>query len=126
VRHLVAAAKAAHERLMVDTCEITRTAAGSFDDSTGLRMEIAHTIYDGPCRIKGSSVEQRDAGERNLAVTAPMLHLPADCSADIRERDIVTVTDSVNDNLIGLSFSIVGADVDSTASARRYVIEGRI
>lgn len=126
VKHLVAAAKSAHERLMIDECEITRIRQGSFDDTTGKRVEISETVYSGPCRVKFANVEQRNAGERNNVVNAPVLNLPADDESDIRERDVCEVTDSTNPNLIGKRFSIIGSDIATTASARRFEMEAQL
>lgn len=124
----LSAAKVAHARLMVDTCTISRVATGSFDDSTGQRVEVSRTIYTGACRVKISAVSpvaERNAGERANVVTAPTLVLPGDNVSDIRERDVVTITASASPALVGRVFSIIGADSATTASARRFLIEGR-
>ncbi len=125
MKYLLPAAKAAHERLMVDSCTISRVEKGSFDDSTGKRVEVSREIYSGPCRVKASDVGQREAGERSNVVVAPTLVLPGDDVSDIRERDVVEITDSSSPILIGRLFSIIGADSATTASARRFLIEGR-
>lgn len=123
---LTAAAKAAHARLMVDTCVISRVEKGSFDDTTGKRVEVLRTIFTGPCRVKVAPVTERVAGERSNVVTAPTLAIHGDNVDDIRERDVVEITDSASPALVGLTFSIIGADSATTASARRFLIEGRV
>lgn len=125
MRHLVPAARAAHARLLLDTCRITRTAKGSFDDSTGKRAEISQVVYFGPCRVKASDVGQREAGERSNVVVAPTLVLPGDDTTEIRERDGVEIISSLSPSLVGRHFAIIGADSATTASARRFLIEGR-
>ncbi len=122
---IVAAAKAAHERIMTDECEISRTYKGSFDDTTGKRVDITEVVYSGSCRVKFAPVEQRHSGERNNVIIQPTLVLPADDDTDIRERDICQVTSSTNPNLVDTRFSIIGTDLASTASARRFVMEAQ-
>lgn len=125
MKHLLAAAKAARGRLFVDECQILRVAKGSFDDSTGKRVEVAHVVYEGPCRLKFAGVSQSDNGERNVVLTRPVLELPADDTSDIRERDVVAMTASENPNVVGRLLSILGADLATTASARRFSVEAK-
>jgi len=122
---LVAAGKRAHERLMTDVCTVTRQVEGSFDDTTGKRTKISQTIYSGKCRIKAAPVVQTEAGERRNAVSVPLLDLPADDVAAILERDIVTVSSSLNPSLVAVTFSVIGEEMATTSTSRRFEIERR-
>jgi hypothetical protein len=125
IASLVAAGRAAHDRLLVDTCTVTREIDGSFDDTTGKRAKIAQTIYTGVCRVKVATLTQAEAADRKNVVSSPMLHLPASDVSDIRERDVVTVDTSLTTNLVGVTFSVIGAEVSTTATARKFAVERR-
>lgn len=120
---LLAAAKAAHESLMADVCWIQTSTPGSFNDATGTRTEILTTVYYGKCRIKNAEPAQTEAGERRNVINAPVLHLPADDTSTIPERATVTIVSSTNENLTGAVFRVVGVDVSTTATARRFTME---
>jgi len=137
---LVAAGKRAHERLMTDVCTITRNSVGGFNDATGQRATSLpydaavvyntdnlywNLIYSGKCRIKFAPVVQTTAGERRNAVSVPLLVLPAGDVSAILERDIVTMSSSLNPSLIAVTFSVIGEEMASTSTSRRFEIERR-
>jgi len=92
----LANARAAVERLMVDTLVITRDAQGTEDDTldltTGLLTSPAPvTIYDGPGKFKTAQrqTNQVDEGGRYLTVTVyecaiPYRKLGTECSSPIQ------------------------------------------
>ncbi len=142
---LVAAGRGAHERLMVDTCTITRETQGELDPSTGVYAPVVVTIYSGKCRVKVAPVTQAEAAERRNVISSPLVMLPLrdslllggydeglaydsngyNVSEDVQERDTVTVVASVNIDLVGVEFSVIGAEESTTATARKFKIERR-
>lgn len=122
---LVAAGRAAHLRLMTDTCAIVTLAPGAFNDTTGQRATTPTTVYTGACRIKEASVTQAEAGERRNVITDPILVLPATNTTVIPERAVVTVTASGTPALVGQTFAVIGSAIGTTSTARRFRLEAR-
>ncbi|MGB3015019.1 MAG: DUF6093 family protein [Candidatus Nanopelagicales bacterium] len=122
---LVAAGRAAHLRLMTDTCAIVTLAPGAFNDTTGQRATTPTTVYTGVCRIKEASVTQAEAGERRNVITDPILVLPATNTTVIPERAVVTVTASGTPALVGQAFAVIGSAIGTTSTARRFRLEAR-
>ena len=131
---------------MIDTCTITRVAQGAFNDTTGRRAETSSVVFSGVCRVKVAPITQAEAGDRKNVISSQVLVLPLrsaepligydvgftydeatgyDVATDVEERDIVTITASTNADMIGMTWSIVGGEESSTATARMFKIERR-
>lgn len=127
--------RAEAERLMTDTCQITRVdpqaPAPEMDPGTLAYPEPARlTVYEGKCKIQIKAVtaggSSSDAGERQSITQEFQLHLPVDGTAEVAATDVAEVTASVFDeSLVGRKFTVIGRHEKSHATARRLpVIEG--
>ena len=130
---------------MIDSCTITRSVDGEFDPITGGYVTDTLLVYSGKCRVKVAPITQAEAGERRNVISTPVLVLPLrdappsvgydagqeydsggyDVAADVEERDTVTVTASTNADIVGMVWSILGAEESTTATARKFKIERR-
>ena len=122
---LVAAGRAAHDRLLVDTCVIEHATSGTFDPDTGDYPTTWETVYAGPCRVKGptagqAAVDQVQAGEAEQTATRQTLVLPHDTTAQVAVGDRVTVS---RVGAATLLFLVVGTVDTTTMTARGFVVE---
>lgn len=115
---------------MLDTCTIvTEDAEPVYDPVTDTyTFDAAATVYSGPCKVQSSRAlaHTADAGEQVVAVSRREMHLPVNAdSADVRPRQVVTITASAhNAGLVGRKFLLTDlGDEKSMATARRYGIE---
>jgi hypothetical protein len=127
IQPLLAAGRAAHEQLLVDTCTISRPGASTLDRSTSVLTPGAPTVlYSGPCRLKPQRVPRdEDAGERLTVVARYELALPFGSLAtdDLQVGDTVTITASGDTRLTGRPFAVMAVDFSSTATAWRMTVQ---
>jgi hypothetical protein len=122
----VARGRARHLLLMLDTCTVSRIVPGTrvYNDVTQQYVEDTVTVYAGPCRIKiwrGIDVE---AAEQEINVQRYYLDLPlSDTAPDVRRRDTVTITASLNAALIGRVLVLTDAEAETTDTALRVTCE---
>ncbi len=95
-RGVIARGRAAHQRLMVDTCTITRAGAGTMNTTTGAITASSSTIYTGKCRLRGDSaagvgVRESDTGEARQATVRYALLLPYGSDASVLVGDLVAI-----------------------------------
>ncbi len=125
VRSLVTAGRLAAARTMVDTVTVTRPSRGALNTTTGQHATTSTTVYTGPARIRRATSSDATAGERELQRSRPTLALPVGetGAADLRHGDVVTVSASLNPDLVGRTFTVSSLEVGTTATAHRYVVE---
>jgi hypothetical protein len=123
------AGQAAAERLMVDTCTVTRvTAGGAFNETTGqYAADTTSTVYSGKCRVQMRDGLARDitAGERAQMVGRFVVNLPITATG-IQVDDTVTITATGTDSdadLTSRTFRVAGLFHKTYATARRLVVE---
>jgi hypothetical protein len=123
---VVVRAQAAHLKLMVDACTITRKVSEVTDSDTGVVTPTYTTIYTGVCRVKQRSQtgvvggRPKDVGEAYNLLLAIELQLPNSVPT-INAEDRVTITASVHDpDLVGRVFHIRGLSHRTHGSAKRY------
>lgn len=115
-----------HPTLMLDACTITRVVPGSrtYNEATQQYTETDTTVYTGPCRIKiwrGIDVE---AAEQEINVQRYYLDLPLTGGApDVKRRDTVTITASLNPALVGRVLVLTDAEAETTDTAFRITCE---
>lgn len=128
IQPLLAAGRAAHDQLLVDTCTISRPGAPTLDRSTSvLTPGPATVLYSGPCRLKPQRVPRNEeAGERLVVAARYELALPfaALASDDLQVGDAVTITASGDTRLVDQPFAVMAVDFSSTATAWRITVEG--
>lgn len=97
VEGLIARGRAAHLRVMVDTCVITRAGAATMNTTTGaITTATASTIYTGKCRLRGDSaaganVRETDTGGAEQVTVRYALLLPygSDSSVLVGDRAVI-------------------------------------
>jgi hypothetical protein len=114
------------ERLMVDTCTITRQTGATTDPDTGVITPTFTTVYTGRCKVQQSAVpigEPRDLGQASIQVLHLELHLPI-AAAGILVDDVATITASTLDpDLVGRRFTVRGTSHKTFLTARRLDIQ---
>lgn len=124
------AGRAAAERLMVDTCTITRQTGHTTNLSTGVITATTVTVYAGKCRVKqvtgggqpASSGSDSGVGEASLALVPYQLQLPMSATG-LGQGDRATVTASALDpDLVGRVFVLDGVAAGTHLTMRRYQV----
>jgi hypothetical protein len=117
------AGRAAAERLMVDTCTITRVTGGSSDPETGVRTQTTTVVYTGKCRFKmypRSPGRRTDVAEASVVEVDEELQIPMSATG-VQVEDIVTVTASALDPaLVGRAFRVASQAAKTHATMRRF------
>lgn len=124
---LLARARAAAERLMVDECVVRRRTGVVTDPETGKTTPTYATVYTGRCRVqqRGPSARAAEAGEAHLLMQRLEVHLPVSVE-DVQAGDEVQVTAAAYDpDLVGRVFLVRDLHRKSQASARRLGVEER-
>ena len=117
--------QAAAERLMVDTCTITRNGDPVFDSTTGTYAQPTSPVYTGKCRVKPSVLSGNttvQAGEKRVALWPFSVSVPMSV-ADVQLDDIVTVTGSADASLVGVTLRIRSIARGTFITARRLDAE---
>lgn len=129
---LLAAGRAAHEELMVDTVRLQRPGTDVYNPSTGATTQPdARPLYEGPGRVKPAvSVQQAtEAGERAVVARRYEVALPWSAMPLAVDRvlpgDQVEVTASPDARLTGLVLWVESVAESATATAWRLAAEDR-
>lgn len=119
---VLARARTAAARLMVDACTVRRVTSSATDQDTGVVTPTYTTVYTGACKVQqpapasGPSV----VGEAEVFVGQLQLHIPVTATGPAPD-DLVTITACVHDaDLVGRAFHLRGPAHKSFASARRF------
>lgn len=124
---VLARARTAAEALMVDACTSRRQTGTTYDDSTGNTTPAWTALYAGPCRMRqpNSSASRVNAGEADVLLQTPELHLPMTAALH-RPGDEITISASVSDPAsVGRVFIVRDVPAHSQATARRYGVTER-
>jgi hypothetical protein len=124
------AGRAAAEALMVDSCTVTRNAAGpTFNETTGAYTGGAtSTIYTGACRVKPRDNADRvvQFGEEAVSFWPFLVSVPMSVD-DVELDDFVTITASALDPaLVGLVLRVRQVQAGSHITARRLSCERNV
>jgi uncharacterized protein DUF6093 len=126
VSAVVAAGRAAHAALMIDACTVSRPIPGTrvYVPATQSYTEDVETVYSGPCRIKIWRGQDEQAADQEVNVQRYYLDLPlSDTAPDVRRRDTVTITASLNAALVGRVLILTNAEAETTDTALRITCE---
>lgn len=124
------AGQAAAERLMVDTCTVTRvTAPGAPINETTGQYPAASTssVYAGKCQVQYRDGLARGAlaGERDQMIARLIVKVPMSASG-FQVDDVVTITATGTDSdtdLASRTFRVAELFHKTYATARRLVVE---
>lgn len=129
---LVNRGRAAAERLMFDTCTITRPGSGDpvrNPDGT-VSPPPPVVMYEGPCRVKAENavVTEVEAGGREVGVvrwtvSIPVVHPDWDTSKVGRGQTVNVTVSALDAGLVGRSFTVGAGFVGSQVTARRLPVE---
>jgi hypothetical protein len=112
--------------LLPDTCTVTRASGEPvFDANTGTyTAPDPTTIYTGACRIAPLSVQDRAVlfGERAVDLVAYQGTFPYDAPV-FQKDDVLEVTLSADDQLVGRHLEIHGYEVKSLQTKRRVLLQ---
>lgn len=123
--------QAAAERLMVDTCTVTRLTGQANVPDTGQVVNTYTTIYPTPggvgrCKVqrpvRPPNARPENVGEANVFMARLELHLPVS-AVGIRSDDVVTITASQDPDLVGAVFHLRELAHKTFQTARRFGIE---
>lgn len=109
---------------MVDQCTIRRVATETTDPDTGDPSRTYTAVYAGKCRFQQSDVQARPetAGEAYLLMSRRELQVPISVTG-LRVSDEVTVTASLDPDLVGRVFLVRDLFAKTHATARRVGVE---
>jgi hypothetical protein len=130
---LLAAGRAAHEELMVDTVRLQRPGTDVYNAATGATTQPdARVLYEGPGRVKptaDSSQQATEVGERAVATRRYEVALPwstVPLAADrVVPGDQVLVVTSPDPRLAGRVLWVEAVQESATATAWRITAEDR-
>ena len=127
----LAAGRSAALELQRETISLYRPGAGSFDWGTGTDVPGAATVlYSGPARVKPTTQsrgEEVNAGEVNTTLREYTVSLPWHTVTGQRPAvgDVMDVTASPDERMVGLRLWVTGTQFSSTATAWRITGEDR-
>lgn len=122
------AGRTAAERLMVDTCAITRSGgADTFDPDTGeYTTPAGTTIYAGACQVQltdSLNASTPDVGGEAATISRLVVKVPMSVE-DVQVDDVVTITASLLDpDLVGRRYRVASRFAKTFATARRLEVE---
>ncbi len=124
---VIAAAQAAAERNMIDACVVRRRTGEVTDPFSGTVTPTYTTVYSGKCKVQQGDAQGRteNSGQQFLIMKIRELHLPVVGSEGVRRDDEVSLTVSVDTDLLGRVFSVRDIASKTAASARRLIIQER-
>ena len=131
---LLAAGRAAHEAIMIDTVTLQRPGPDIYNPVAGdTTQPDALTLYTGPARVKPvvAVAETAQVGDRAVVLRRYEVALPWSATPAGVDRvvpgagDQVHVTASPNPRLVGMTLWVVSVGESATATAWRLITEDR-
>ncbi len=122
---VLAAGREAAERTMLDTCTVREPGAKVWDPATGDYTDLpGAVVYTGRCAVKRPTVEDVQAGDREVAQRTYRVKLPASV-ATVQVGHICTVTESTDEMLQDHPLVVTAVELGSTRTARWLTVEDR-
>jgi hypothetical protein len=122
----LASGRAAAERIMTDTCSITRITGQTLNETTGAWTDVTSTVYTGKCRVQLRNMQVASlplSGDRQVVALQLEVWIPMS-STSPTVGDNVTITAAVHDStLVGRVFRVREEMHKSHATARRLVVQ---
>lgn len=117
--------RALAESVMVDSCVITGTTPGAWDDETGTTGDpVTVTFYSGRCRLRmpATNGARVQSGDASWAVDDGVLSLPVDGSEAVASGHVAVVT-LANDPASPVSVTVQAGHVQTFSTARRLPVK---
>lgn len=110
--------------LMVDTADVTRPGAATFDPNTGLSTPSSTFVLSAPCRLRQPTSQESEVlfGEEQLTRTRFIACFPHD-TVGIAVDDIVTFTASEDPDVLARRFRITGVPLSTFTLYKGYPVE---
>lgn len=122
-RGALAAGRAAHEQVMLDTCTV-RHKTGQALDANDVMVPIYVTVYSGPCRVKAFRMgHQTEAGQVAILMRGYDVQIPWDAPGQILRADILTIDTSDDTWVIGRPLTVNEVEFSGTQTARHIKVE---
>jgi len=115
----------AAERLMVDTCTVTRPSTAVTTSATGVVTATTTTIYTGKCKLQVQRMafaELPDAGDHRFTLAPLEVHVPIS-AVDVDTDDQVEITASFDPANVGRKFRVRTSDRKTFQTALRLQVE---
>lgn len=120
----IARGRVRHAQLMTDTCTVTRPGPRTYDPAAQDYTETDTVVYTGPARIQIWRGVDKEAADVKLNVQRYYFDLPLTGAVpDVKRRDTVTITASLNPALTGRVLVLTDVESDTTDTALRIVCE---
>lgn len=124
VASALAQGQRAAERLMQDSCTVSRGGADVFNPDTGqYEPDPGAAVYAGKCRIQsgGTQAANPEAGGAVFTVEKPELQLPHGTALEVGDQAVID--SSVNPALVGVAYRVTGLGLKTHATSARYAVE---
>jgi len=121
--------RAFNERLMSGTCRITIITGKTLDRETLKNIDVVEVVYEGICKIRiaaaSAGISEREPLGQNLAVQESILSVPvAESTSDIaKNADVEMLTNDDDPTLVGRHWRVKKYSAQTSATARRIVVE---
>lgn len=125
VERLTLRGRRAAERLMVDTCSISRPSDEVTTNPDGTVEAVQTLVYAGKCKLQQQRMqfaEMPDAGDHRFTVAPLEVHVPTSV-VGLDTGDVVQVTASFDPANVGREFRVRTFDRKTFQSALRIIVE---
>jgi hypothetical protein len=124
---VLAHGQAAAEAGMADTCTIRRQTGSTLDDLSGGVVPTWTALYSGKCRVQQAlaQADEQDVGEDYQLRLRLTLQLPMAGTSGLKVDDEVTITVSLDPDLVGKVLLIRDLFHKTHATARRVGVTER-
>jgi len=123
VAETLAAGRAAHLQVMLDTCTVQHQ-TGQALDANDVMVPTYATVYTGQCRVKAFRMgHQTEAGQVAIQMRGYDVQIPWDAAGKILRSDILTVTASDDAWVIGRPLTVTEVNYSGTQTARHILVE---
>ena len=123
------AAQAIAATLLVDTCTVTAapTGPGTLHETTlAVTFPYGAQLYEGPCSVAAAKARPTQHGGADVAQAELIVKIPADTPAGIRPGAIVTITASLDPDLVGVDLEVVDVELATYRLTRRLGCRRRV
>ena len=120
--------RAFNEGLMLSTCKAFNYGPKVLDNETLINSKPEVELYSGKCKIKvtaaAAGISEREPLGQQLAVQVSILSVPIEGTEELRKNTFVRILTNPHDpGLVGQVYRIKGFHHQTSATARRFIVE---